>query len=972
MRSECVWMDDFARGGCEDIATSCTVALPLCFTNTSRSSLSSTLIMMAAVLPVDGVVDVEAVVRRMQRGEPPADVHEYLWRVRIEAEGIPDVVVAAHVDPRQFDARQTANMPLLAPLAVPADPALLPRESWRRALLADFAELRQLIARWQELGAPESEPSVSAGEELLRTLVPRMADADGWRAFFFGRAATPPHLRLLLQFDQVLTRRLLEYHAEWLEDVTALSRARAVWVYALLARLDKPVHAGVAATIRQLLRRCWHLRGGLRLEGGEREEGEAAGAAALAEEEVGKKEAKAESPRVQLQALNTGILCGQGKISCLALATSATAAAPFVPHFLLTPPPLPAHHVQVHGSERRGRGRREEHRRREAARGHHALVARPERYEQARDQPPGEDLRNERHGHDRQGARGRAPGRAHGRHGRQDAGERLWRRHVPRRVARGRAAARGREPAAHGAPRERDRHGLPEGVREVRPGARVAPERADRGPARQRCAAAGHQDRARVQAARLRGAARAARGRGESERHAERAEEAEHQCGQHPRVQDPRREPLRLDSHQGHGRAARRRGQREESAGRQGRGLWLRHRGVGDRGEEHGAHQGRRRAHELQQGRGAAPGGGDPRHRRVRRDGRRLGRLDLGDGAALSRKVPPARGQDPVQVGAAPALPRCERERARASRRTDPGRNGLLRQCGGEGDWRQEGDSVQPGAGGRQDLDHHSAREHGERAERRRACHRVQGPALCGGRRRGGGGAVAPGEELWRSHAGPRPVRDQEVRRRARGRAAHPGRECGQDGDRGALEPVRGARGGQRERRRRRGRRREDARDQRCAGKGRLGPPPDKALGDPTRRRRGDHSAARRPDHYGQDSRRPQASKRISLHCSLSERVPTQIQTTHEHTQRESDRERQTALGSRFTFASRGHEEQPPRTQPPVEERVRARGRVFSLRVRLLNMHGNERSSQHAWHTPIHVFVFSLSIVKGGLKAPAI
>jgi survival of motor neuron protein-interacting protein 1 len=65
---------------------------------------------------------------------------------------------------------------------------------------------------------------------------------------------------LIIQLDQVITRRLLEYQTEWLES-EELSRARAVWIYALLARLDKPVYANVAATIRQLLRRCWELRG---------------------------------------------------------------------------------------------------------------------------------------------------------------------------------------------------------------------------------------------------------------------------------------------------------------------------------------------------------------------------------------------------------------------------------------------------------------------------------------------------------------------------------------------------------------------------------------------------------------------------------------------------------------------------------------------------------------------------------------
>ncbi|ETI34436.1 hypothetical protein L914_18328 [Phytophthora nicotianae] len=227
--------------------------------------------MMAAALPVEGeeAVDVQLIRRRMQQGLPPQDVQEYLWRVRLEAEGIPDVVVAPDVDPRQFDAQQTSNMPKLQTFGLEeTDPKRTPDNKWKRDLLADFAELRQLIARWEAIGAPKAE-TVRDGDtpiEILRTKVPRMSDEKGWIGFFFGKpgtelSATPPHLRLLLQFDQVLTRRLLDYHAAWLsEEMTPLSRARAVWIYALLARLDKPVHASVAATIRQILRRCWTLR----------------------------------------------------------------------------------------------------------------------------------------------------------------------------------------------------------------------------------------------------------------------------------------------------------------------------------------------------------------------------------------------------------------------------------------------------------------------------------------------------------------------------------------------------------------------------------------------------------------------------------------------------------------------------------------------------------------------------------------
>lgn len=230
--------------------------------------------MLSAVLPVDGAgaVDVQTIRRRMAHGLPPADVQEYLWRVRLEAQDIPDVVVS-DVDPRQFDKQQTPNMPSLPAFSISSvvNKALLPSRQWKQDLLADFAELRQLIARWQDIGPPEVDTNDQDDtmRVVLRTNVPRMSDQEGWSAFFFGRdeiepVGTPPHLRLLLQFDQVLTRRLLEHHTDWLvNDAVSLSRARAVWIYALLARLDKPVHARVAATIRQLLRHCWQLRNGL-------------------------------------------------------------------------------------------------------------------------------------------------------------------------------------------------------------------------------------------------------------------------------------------------------------------------------------------------------------------------------------------------------------------------------------------------------------------------------------------------------------------------------------------------------------------------------------------------------------------------------------------------------------------------------------------------------------------------------------
>ncbi|CAI5746061.1 unnamed protein product [Peronospora destructor] len=71
--------------------------------------------MMSAALHVEdaGASDLQLIRRRMRQGLPPQNVQEYLWRVRLEAEGIPDVVVARDVNPRQFDAQQASNIPKL-------------------------------------------------------------------------------------------------------------------------------------------------------------------------------------------------------------------------------------------------------------------------------------------------------------------------------------------------------------------------------------------------------------------------------------------------------------------------------------------------------------------------------------------------------------------------------------------------------------------------------------------------------------------------------------------------------------------------------------------------------------------------------------------------------------------------------------------------------------------------------------------
>ena len=77
----------------------------------------------------------------------------------------------------------------------------------------------------------------------------------------------PPLTSLLLQIDQPGIYKLLKLHVSWLQGTAQssvdgaartlpppLSRARAAWLYALLARMDKPLPPAKAATTRDLLR----------------------------------------------------------------------------------------------------------------------------------------------------------------------------------------------------------------------------------------------------------------------------------------------------------------------------------------------------------------------------------------------------------------------------------------------------------------------------------------------------------------------------------------------------------------------------------------------------------------------------------------------------------------------------------------------------------------------------------------------
>ncbi|KZS01392.1 Survival of motor neuron protein-interacting protein 1 [Daphnia magna] len=69
-------------------------------------------------------------------------------------------------------------------------------------------------------------------------------------------------LPIILSLNQFMVETLLEYNVQWLEE-TSFSQQRGQWLYALLAKLEKPLKPEMCSLIRTLARLCSTFRANL-------------------------------------------------------------------------------------------------------------------------------------------------------------------------------------------------------------------------------------------------------------------------------------------------------------------------------------------------------------------------------------------------------------------------------------------------------------------------------------------------------------------------------------------------------------------------------------------------------------------------------------------------------------------------------------------------------------------------------------
>eukprot|EP00980_Cylindrotheca_fusiformis_P002816 scaffold672_cov126-Cylindrotheca_fusiformis.AAC.17 len=223
------------------------------------------------------------------------DAAEYLARVVEQAKNMPDVFVAENMD-EKHDYRAKDHVPIdgsaaslsyffsgRTDLHKPPTIDHVPKDAmWIESTICSFETLRNYLEACKAKGI--------GGKKTDRIAFPPMKERAAWHLFCVGKDEATgnvnsyfgddfkdegngptddvpaweknvpekghsPSVQILCQMDQVLVRRLLSHLSHFVCDGWSLfGSQRLSWIYALLARLEKPVHRDDAAILFGLLK----------------------------------------------------------------------------------------------------------------------------------------------------------------------------------------------------------------------------------------------------------------------------------------------------------------------------------------------------------------------------------------------------------------------------------------------------------------------------------------------------------------------------------------------------------------------------------------------------------------------------------------------------------------------------------------------------------------------------------------------
>ncbi|RZF46759.1 hypothetical protein LSTR_LSTR002622 [Laodelphax striatellus] len=197
---------------------------------------------------------------------PPMDGIEYLRRVQYESRSYPVVCVAP--PDKQFrsiridDCAGPSYLPPNQKVAS-CDKSFLPTIDWQNQQVADFSDVRHIIAIRRECEKEEGRciydgkvlPEKYSEEAWFKICVrdpnaPEPTPSDGIKQ----KTYLEPSVSVLLELSQDFLSSLLEFFVEWITKKKTSVLCLGKWIYSILACLEIPLLPEMCASLRELSR----------------------------------------------------------------------------------------------------------------------------------------------------------------------------------------------------------------------------------------------------------------------------------------------------------------------------------------------------------------------------------------------------------------------------------------------------------------------------------------------------------------------------------------------------------------------------------------------------------------------------------------------------------------------------------------------------------------------------------------------
>ncbi len=249
------------------------------------------------------------------------DAMEYLASVQAQASSLPEVFVSKHKPQDEssniftnnqgtmdgaIDGSRAARdylfshrLDILPPPTSAHAPLDTHLKLWKESTLSNFSSLRL----YMNVACKQLKTELSKNTMEERIKVPKSKDSYAWHVFCLGDQGRKemetrmvdvqisgmnydanateidlelaqynipsdgydPTTRLMSQFDQIIVRRLLSHHTQFVSAGCTITLKRMKWIYAILARLEKPLHRDEASILMELLRSLCRARAKVKL-----------------------------------------------------------------------------------------------------------------------------------------------------------------------------------------------------------------------------------------------------------------------------------------------------------------------------------------------------------------------------------------------------------------------------------------------------------------------------------------------------------------------------------------------------------------------------------------------------------------------------------------------------------------------------------------------------------------------------------